>query len=69
MPPLVLILDIAGVRPLDDPQPEGAGFTWLDELVDVEFGSQMGVLADTDVASVQLDRNTLSAALTWATSV
>ncbi len=54
VPPLVLVLDVRRVGPLHDRQPQVVRLR-QDEGRDVELRREMGVLADPDVAPVDLD--------------
>ena len=52
VPPLVLILDVGRVRPLDDPQRERVG-SRLEAVREVELGGQVRVLPDADLLAVE----------------
>ena len=54
MPPLVLVLDVGSVRPLDDRQPDRvvAGSYGIGH---VELGGKVRILADAQLATVELD--------------
>ncbi len=67
VPPLVLVLDERGVRPLHDGQPERVR-TRLQDAREVELRRQVRVLADADVHAVDATSSTLSAAPTWRTT-
>ena len=52
VPPLVLVLDVGGVRPLHHPQRERV-VTRLEPVGDLELGCEVGVLADPDLDPVE----------------
>ena len=52
VPPLVLVLDVRGVGPLDDPDRQ-AVLARPNEIGDVELGCQVGVLGDPGLLAVE----------------
>jgi hypothetical protein len=52
VPPLVLVLDVARVGPLDHDEPDDVALAGADVSGDVELAGEVGVLADADVDPV-----------------